>query len=301
MGYPARRAEGQPDTTDLFIPQEVVDWPGLSPGTRVVWAALWNAPGAEPHDKGTRQPGSITTTFIHLADKANVSEKTARRGVATLMAVGLIEEIDPRPPKGVLSVYVHDYREVKRVRPRLVKPDPQKSLFSAIEDCPDILAPKCPAHTNDTKEIGDSNLPRYQEQRSKEVNDSLKQIPFQTEHIDAEGRARGVGPIGGDIAAALKTFTEATDPHEQRERLKTQIMAVCNWPDPVAEWAAGEAARLVVYDGLHVGYVDRVLGDVEAMRQVGTLKSAGRLFVSKMQSLVDQHIDPDVQTALRRK
>ena len=77
----------------------------------------------------------------------------------------------------------------------------------------------------------------------------------------------------------------AADPAWQKERLKRRISAACGGANPVADWVAGSAANLVVYHGVPIEDLDRILGDVDAMRRAGSLRDAGRFFHAKAREL----------------
>ena len=97
----------------------------------------------------------------------------------------------------------------------------------------------------------------------------------------------------GEVAAAIVAGVEATcDPAAQKERLKRRVQAACGSSTPVAEWVAGSAANLVVYHGVPVEDLDRILGDVDAMRCAGSLRDAGRFFHSKARALAELHGKP---------
>ena len=93
-------------------------------------------------------------------------------------------------------------------------------------------------------------------------------------------------------AAAAAIAEQAAEPGLQKERLKRRIFAACGPATPVAEWVAGSAANLVVYHGVPIEDLDRVLGDVDAMREAGSLRHAGRFFHAKAKELADRHGKP---------
>ncbi|NQT15955.1 MAG: hypothetical protein HQ582_24580 [Planctomycetes bacterium] len=78
--------------------------------------------------------------------------------------------------------------------------------------------------------------------------------------------------------------------HVQKERLKKRIIAAAG--GDVADWVAGSAANLEVYHGVPMADIDRVLCDLQAMREAGNLRSAGRFLHAKFRELAARHGKP---------
>lgn len=123
------------------------------------------------------------------------------------------------------------------------------------------------------------------------VPKNLEDLSYQGTNVSKNSMdpmsAPGPGTIAGDVAAAVATIGVSIDDDQaaQKARLKRRIQAVCGSSTPVAEWVAGSAANLVVYHGVLIEDVDRILADIDAMRQVGSLQNAGRFFHFKAREL----------------
>ena len=50
-------------------------------------------------------------------------------------------------------------------------------------------------------------------------------------------------------------------------------------------WVAGKAADLVIFHGVELAKIEKVLADLVAMREAGTLRSAGAFFHSKAKAI----------------
>jgi len=136
-----------------------------------------------------------------------------------------------------------------------------------------------------TKELINSILPNYHSyQSTKEgvgtlalglgAGVSAQESPrdFFNE-ITAGELCRGV--VAGAVAAS--------SPIEQRRRLMAKIQAVVR--EPLTEWVLVTAANLVAIHNVPVRELDVILGDVEAMRAAGNLRSAAAFFHKKARDL----------------
>lgn len=86
-------------------------------------------------------------------------------------------------------------------------------------------------------------------------------------------------------AAIAAAFEDAPNRREQKERLKARLIAACGQRDPLDEWTAGAAANLVVFHGVPICDLERILCDLDAMRRCGTLKNAARFFHGQVRKL----------------
>jgi hypothetical protein len=89
-----------------------------------------------------------------------------------------------------------------------------------------------------------------------------------------------------DVAARIaSTLETAGNDRQQKERLKARFIAACGQRDPLDEWTAGCAANLVIYHGVPIRDLERILCDLDAMRRTGTLKNAARFFHGQVRKL----------------
>ena len=85
--------------------------------------------------------------------------------------------------------------------------------------------------------------------------------------------------FGGVVAGAIAV----SSPVEQRRRMMAKIQAVVR--EPLTEWVLGSAANLVAIHNVPASEIDAILGDVEAMRATGGLRSAAAFFHKKARDL----------------
>lgn len=111
-------------------------------------------------------------------------------------------------------------------------------------------------------------------------------------HMPRPRTSRPENSMGGTacVAEIAGAALRASDPARQRSRLMGRIQAVCR--EPVAEWVLGSAANLVVFHGVPIEDMDRILADIQAMRSTGGLRNAGAFFHAKVRKLALQHSAP---------
>lgn len=120
---------------------------------------------------------------------------------------------------------------------------------------------------------------------------SKENLSYQSTNVSRNSKdpmdSMSAATIAVDVAAAVAAIAGDVlgDPADQKARLKRRIQAACGSSNPVAEWVAGSAANLVVYHEVPIGELQLILGDVDAMRQVGKLQNAGRFFHFKVREL----------------
>jgi len=86
------------------------------------------------------------------------------------------------------------------------------------------------------------------------------------------------------LAEAMAAFA---DPAEQKRRLVARIQAVV--ADPLLNVSIVRAAAdLVVFHDVPPGDIEKILVDIEAMRQANSLRRAGAFFLFKMRKLTGQ-------------
>ena len=95
--------------------------------------------------------------------------------------------------------------------------------------------------------------------------------------VSTDELCRGV--VAGMVAASAPT--------EQRRRLMAKIQAIVR--EPLTEWVLGSAANLVAIHNVPVRELNVILGDVEAMRATGNLRSAAAFFHKKARDLAARH------------
>lgn len=98
--------------------------PGISANDVRAWLVLWaeSGQGAE----------AVALTFEWLAEVLGKSRSTAQRYLQTLTAAGLVRRVG-RELRGFRYAVVNP---VKLLRPRLAKPDPQRTLWDEDRDSP---------------------------------------------------------------------------------------------------------------------------------------------------------------------
>jgi len=162
------------------------------------------------------------------------------------------------------------------------KPPPAKDLATGS----DLSARKGPSAFIDTNEKQRSILPMSQgTTRFNDSNEVIERNP-RADRLPSDGAVDGATePVGIAVAEALGRFEDATTPTEQKRRLEARIRGVVADPS-MHRYVAGKAADLVIFHHVPLRDLERILGDVEAMRQGGGFRrSAGAFFHAMIQRL----------------
>ena len=160
--------------------------------------------------------------------------------------------------------------------------------------------PHAGAHANDSNEsTTPRNLPTSQRTvRFNEPNDSIGsgREPVET----GTGSAReAAGHVGYAVAAALDGFCSRTQQSEQKAALEARLIAAVNDPE-MHRSVAGKAADLVVFHGIPMREIERVLRDIQELRRAKAqgkgagLRSPGRFFHAKIRELAHAYGHPEM-------
>ncbi len=138
-------------------------------------------------------------------------------------------------------------------------------------------------------------VPKKYQRETKDLTYQSTKAPKNTKDTkesDATSRSNPSGETSMSLVAAFQAATAVLDvePQVQKARLKQKIKSVCG--GKVTDWVAGSAANLVVYHDVPEEDLRRILGDVQAMRDVGSLRDAGAFFHAKARQLAARHGQP---------
>ena len=228
----------------------------LGAASKLAFMQLW--------ELADRQPGRIVVTADWLGGVCGRSPKAAWLWLEELEKHDLIRLGERNERRG--SVVIDVYNPCPG-GDREATPDRQLRLdAAAAADRSEVTATKPPSP------LVPKNSKNSSCQSTNEVPmNSMNSLVPKGAQIGADAAAI-VAAIGGDVG-------------EQKARLKRRIQAACGSSNPVSEWVAGSAANLVVYHGVLIEDLDRILADVDAMRSVGSLRDAGGFFHFKVREL----------------
>lgn len=283
---------------------------------------LWDLAGGRPNE--------IVGSAVWLGSQCGRSARSFQTGLDRLAARGLVEILPPARP-GILRLYImnpnpaaidpHTAPDPQTLLPLEYAPKPQSQTETGVltqeppgvcaPEPPGVLtqepptpsgrgpqntapnanpagvcAPKPPPRPIDTKENQSSILPKSQ-----------RTTWFNGSNESNEGPGEVCAAVA--VAEALGNFQDATTPLVQKRKLEQRIRDVVADPK-CARYVAGRAADLVVFHGVALHDLDRILADVAAMRAGGSLKSPGAFFHAKARALAGRHgIDWDTMRKIQ--
>jgi len=236
----------------------------LGAASKLAFLQLWEFAG--------RQPGRVTITADWLGGVCGRSPKAAWLWLVELEKHDLIELGERNERRGTVQVDLYnpcpgnraattDFQTRLPLQCDGVPPSAKRSCETASGQS-EVTAPKPPAPLVPKKD---------QELSYQSTKDSSKNSTNSSDSMRLDASS---------IVAAIDA-----DPAQQKERLKRKILGVCGGLSQCSDWVAGSAANLVVYHEVPLGELLRILADVQAMREVGTLQHAGRFFHAKARQL----------------
>jgi len=231
----------------------------LGAASKLAYLQLWELAGS--------QPGEIVITADWLGATCGRSPRAARLWLRELERHDLIKIGERNERRGTFCVAVFNPCPGNRE----ATPDPQMRLpFGPSE----VSEPKPPR-------------PLYKDKESKEdlLCQSTKESKEFKEAKNSKDPRYSKGAPADVFETAAASLLQATEPAEQKARLKRRIQRACGERHPVAEWVAGAAANLVIYEGVPIEDLDRILADLDAMRCAGSLRSAGSFFHAQARRL----------------
>jgi hypothetical protein len=159
-----------------------------------------------------------------------------------------------------------------------------QKVFTTLDENPATApaggAPHC------TNEEQEHNLPMYHNQTTNGVG---TRSGSSTGPAAVSGAVVGtVAGVAACVAAAVQAFG---DPAEQKTRLVRRIQQVVDDPQ-MNPYVARAAADLVVFHEVPLADLEKILADVTAMREAGSLLVAGAFFHSKARTLAGRHGKP---------
>jgi hypothetical protein len=239
----------------------------LGAASKLAFLQLWDFAGGEP--------GRVVITADWLAGVCGRSPKAAWLWLGELESHDLVKLGERNERRGTITIDI--YNPCPGGRSGLAGDRQTRLPIGSGENTPAIAAT--------SSEVSASKPPRPL------VPKKVEDLSYQSTNAskDSKNSVDSMSAVFGQAAAIVD---ELSEPAVQKERLKRRIFSVCGGVAGVAEWVAGSAANLVVYHGVPVEDLDRILGDVDAMRCAGTLRNAGSFFHSKAKQLADRHGKP---------
>ncbi len=284
----------------------------VGPAAKLCFEWLWHYAGG--------RPGYLVVNCKMIAYELGRDRSSAANWLSALEKHGLIEIVDRDKRRGALHVYV--YHPNPGDRP--ARPDPQGRLpFEApdVSGAPEDTKPhdgatkqcrvfggKPGTKTAETLENTANPPPACRvfsrkpgsllgTNKNKDLTYQSTNEQFGTKNTNDTNsaqestcaRADGPVPIGAAVAEAIAaTVDEVAHPLQQKRRLERRILNVVRDPK-MGKYVAGKTADLVVFHDVPLRDLEKILGDVEAMRQAGTLRSAGAFFHMKVQQLAARY------------
>lgn len=249
----------------------------LGAASKLAFLMLWRFAG--------EKPGRIVVTADWLAGQCGRSPRAAWDWLAELERHDVVKLGERNERRGSVVVDVYNPAPGSReaipdAQTRLpignnaepADAEPSRAPVSPAETVSGVFAPKPPRPL----------VPKKQESISSQSTNVIKEP---TQPKNSTSQREPSASMGDALAAVLVRFESTADPARQKEALKRRIVAACGRSTPCADWVAGSLAGLVAYHDVPVEDVNRILGDLDAMRSAGSLRHAGKFVHAKAREL----------------
>jgi hypothetical protein len=236
----------------------------MGAATKLAFLHLWHLAGY--------RPGEILVTADWLAGRSGRSPRAALQWIDQLTEHGLLDVVERNERRGTFRLLIYHPAPGDRED----TPDPQARLpfgpagQEVQPDRAEVSAPEPPRPLNTKKESK-----RLSCQSTKDNQSASKDSMDSMDSMERDAAAATAAePMGGAIASAAAPIL-ALDKPAARAKLKAELLRAV---PGLGEWSAGSAALLVVYREVPIQEIDKIVADIEAMREAKSLRNPGGFF-----------------------